>query len=89
MTTVYRLPEEPPVGTTVRPVEDDRICYKRAGHGTWLCPNDGVAFLWAALFLKHPGGLRVVEPDPHPTPWTVVDAVNAVNEVSSRKAERP
>lgn len=80
MTTVYRLPEEPPIGTTVmRPEPDTGERYTRdttAGVANWRIEigmafgMPGVAFLgWEQVLKRHPEGLVVVEPDPHPTPW--------------------
>jgi hypothetical protein len=69
--TVYRLPEEPPIGTTVR--SPSRASYTRTGSG-WERANPPGAgpFDWSHL-LHSWGELTVVEPDPHPTPWRVGD----------------
>jgi hypothetical protein len=77
VSTVYRLPEEPPIGTTVRPEPDTGKRYTRSERG-WSEKVRGtdciyVAGPWANLLHFNPDGLVVVEPDPHPTPWYLDD----------------
>lgn len=74
MTTVFRLPEEPPPGTTVEPANGIGLRHKRLldDESTWQAVGGyGAVRSWGGLLDKHPEGLVVVEPDPHPTPWTV------------------
>lgn len=74
MSTVFRLPEEPPVGATVEPANGIGLRHKRLpdDESTWQAVGGyGAVRSWGALLDKHPEGLVVVEPDPHPTPWTV------------------
>lgn len=77
MTTVFRLPEEPPVGTTVRPDPDTGERYVRSPAGGWaLTPRNpsGIhfGFGWGMVLDACKGGVAIVEPerpDPHPVPW--------------------
>lgn len=70
---VYRLPPEPPIGTVVRPVLDTGARFTRTGDGwraDWRHPDNPSLHEWSdvlGMFKE----LVVVEPDPHPTPWTV------------------
>lgn len=89
MTTVFRLPEEPPVGTTVRPepdngqwwtrFEDDKTLHWMLGERIFEMGISEMASAefrdWPALLRDNPSGLVVVEPDPHPTPWTCATGI--------------
>lgn len=74
MTTVFRLPEEPPVGDKVTSATGAGPHYERiedGGLSSWqTVGRSGPIRSWAGLLEKYPEGLVVVEPDPHPTPWT-------------------
>lgn len=71
--TVFRLPEEPPIGTVLRPEPDNGKRYTRYERGWSETPYKTVCVVgpWANLLHFNLTGLVVVEPDPHPTPWTV------------------
>jgi hypothetical protein len=83
MTTVYRLPEEPPIGTTVRPEPDTGDRWIRYPDG-WGRARLGSRNRWSWLLDTYTVPLVVVEPDPHPTPWTVnrVDVIVDANGTS-------
>lgn len=87
MTTVYRLPEEPPIGTTVGLATGDGLRHRRLDdeESAWqLVGGRGPVRSWAGLLDVYPEGLVVVEPDLHPTPWTVnlVDVIVDANGTS-------
>lgn len=74
MTTVFRLPEEPPVTTTVESVAEPKRRYKHiaAEESTWQLGTSRY-LCWGAVLDENPSGVVVVEPDPHPTPWRIDD----------------
>lgn len=74
MTTVFRLPEEPPVGTTVRPEPDTGERWTR-GRSSWSQQPRlpaGIYFgvSWGMVLDACKGKAEIVRPL-NPTPWTV------------------
>lgn len=85
MTNVFRLPEEPPIGTVVRPEPDDGWRYSRRVTG-WFCAKVGVPGCnlygnWATVLNCNPSVVTVLEPDPHPTPWHIYEGDNGLDRV--------
>jgi hypothetical protein len=87
---VYRLPEEPPSGTVVRPDPDNGERHQRNPDGTWVRARATsqqasveMGYSWGSLLGHNPGGLVVVHVDPHPTPWTH-DAYGCISDANGR-----
>lgn len=96
MSEVYRLPPEPPVGTTVRPEPDDGTRWTRAdvGNSAWRVDANrrggGIGRHWswsAVLGYATSGDIVVVEPDPHPTPWTFREDSDTFAEIFDANGE--